>query len=98
MQDEILAANPGSRIRILVVNGAGYEGNVPAFAEGTSLPLLQDTAEGDVWGAWGIGFHDVVVLDGSGRARGVFNLADHNLSYKPEYEVLLRYLRLSADE
>jgi hypothetical protein len=98
MQAEILAANPSSKIRLLAVNDFGHETGNPLAVEGRVLPLLQDTAEAAVWTSWGIAYRDVVILDGENRSLGVFNLTDHNLSLKVEYDALLDFLRLKAGE
>lgn len=98
MQAEILDANPASRIRLLAVNDSGSESGNPLAVAGRTIPLLQDTAEAAVWTSWGIEYRDVVILDGENGAIGVFNLTDHNLSLKVEYDALLDFLRLKAGE
>jgi hypothetical protein len=99
MQGELLAADPGSRIRILAVNGSGAEsGNAEAVAGGRTLPLLQDTESAGAWASWGPTYRDVVILDGDNRAVAAFNLTEHDLTRSPEYEVLLRILRKVAGE
>jgi hypothetical protein len=77
MQAEILAANPQSKVRILAVNGPGYEaGN--DFLE-HDLPCLQDGAKGP-WTTWNPIYRDVVVLDGENRKVAVTNLTDAPLA------------------
>ena len=98
MQGEILSANPASRIRLLAVNDFGSEAGNPLAVVDRTIPLLQDTAEAAAWTSWSIEYRDVVILDGENRALGVFNLTDHNLSVKVEYDALLDYLRLQAGE
>jgi hypothetical protein len=99
MQKEILAANPGSRIRILAVNDAGHESGVPsAVGADRTLPLLQDAPEVSAWTLWGVAYRDVVVLDGENRPLGVFNLTERSLDHRPEYDVLLDALRIAAGE
>ena len=99
MQEEILAANPASRIRIRAVNDFGHESGV-AGAAGVdrTLPILQDTAEVGAWGLWGVAYRDVVILDGDGNALGRFNLTTHNLAFLGDYETLLASLRVAAGE
>jgi hypothetical protein len=99
MQAEILAANPASRIRILAVNREDAAAGVPeATSLGETIPLLQDTAAAGVWALWSVQYRDLVILDDANGALGVFNLTTHNLSWKPEYDAVLAYLRLQAGE
>src|SRR5688572_12359275 len=99
MQDEILAANPASKIRLFAVNDVGEEGNVGTAAGTThEAPILQDTAAVGAWGLWNVTYRDVVILDGENRPLGVFNLTEHNLAVEADYEALLAFLRLAAGE
>lgn len=98
MQEEILAANPSSRIRLLAVNDAGYEAGNGTAVAGRTIPLLQDIPEVGAWTSWAVTYRDVVILDADNRALGVFNLTEHNLSETPNYDALLDYLRIAAGE
>jgi hypothetical protein len=99
MQGEILAANPGSSIRLFAVNDQGYESGVPlAYAGGETLPILQDTYDVVAWTLWAVQYRDLVILDGDGNALGVLNLTDHDLQVQSEYDDLLDYLRIKAGE
>ena len=98
MQGEILAANPASLIRILAVNAMGEEAGNALVPGSLVLPLLQDDATAAVWTNWNVTWRDVVILDEDNNAVGVFNLTEHNLSYKPEYDALLDILRVAAGE
>lgn len=95
MQLEIDAESPELGIRLLGVNGAGYEGGVPLMAEGRVIPLLQDTVEVDAWTAWSVEYRDVIILDRDNAPVGVFNLTDHDLSQMGEY-VTLKGMLLDA--
>lgn len=82
---------------ILGVNAAGLEaGNVTVTTDRT-LPWLQDTASVDAWGAWGVTWRDVWVLDPEGVLVGIMNLTDHDLA-EPENFAALRELIESADD
>jgi hypothetical protein len=88
MQSELDAEYPGLGIHLLGVNGAGHESGVLLMSEGRVIPLLQDTAEADVWTAWGVEYRDVIILDRENVPVGVFNLTDHDLSQMGEYTTL----------
>ena len=98
MQAEVLAARPSSRIRVLAVNRAGAESANAVAVEGKTIPLLQDTAADAAWAAWRVREHDVVILDGENDALGLYSLTLHDLSFAPDYDALLDYLRLAAGE
>jgi hypothetical protein len=98
MQAEILAADPASRVRMIGVNGSGYESATSIAVEGQTLPFLQDTPADAAWSSWKVEQDDAVVLDGDGNALGLLNLARHNLSYAPDYDLLLDYLLIAAGE
>ncbi len=53
-----------------------------------TLPWLQDVPEVDVWGAWGIAFRDVVILDADNEVLDVYNLTEHDLSDPAAYDEL----------
>jgi len=98
MQAEILDANPSSKIRIVGVNLAGQEAGNGLASAGRILPLLQDDPSTDAWTAWHAAWRDVIILDADNDAVGVFNLTDHNLSVRVEYDTLLDFLRATAGE
>jgi hypothetical protein len=88
MQGELDAEAPELGIRLLGVNGAGYESGVAPMVDGRSIPLLQDTAEAGLWTAWAAEYRDVVVLDRDNTPIAVFNLTEHDLSQMGEYATL----------
>lgn len=88
MQGELDAEFPDAKVSLLGVNGAGHESGVPDMTMGRTIPLLQDTAEADVWTAWGVVYRDVIILNGDNAPVGVFNLTDHDLSQMGEFEAL----------
>ena len=44
------------------------------------LPILQDTAEQDVWTSWGATWRDVVIVDPTNARFDTFNLTTYNLA------------------
>lgn len=88
MQLEFNGDFPELGVRLLGVNGAGFEAGVPQMVNGRFIPLLQDTAEVDAWGAWQAEYRDVIILDRDNVPVGVFNLTEHDLSQMGEYEAL----------
>jgi hypothetical protein len=77
---------------LAAVNATGFEDAVPGMAERGDLPLLQDTAAADVWGAWAVEYRDVVLLDRENRRVAVFNLTVHDLAQPAEYAALKQLL------
>ena len=98
MQAEVLASNPSARIRILAIDEAGDAPAAALAVEGRTIPLLEDTPTASVQAAWNAAQHDVVILDAENNAIGLYGLTVHNLSYAPDYAVLLDYLRFAAGE
>lgn len=88
MQIELDAEYPELDIQLIGVNGAGYESGVPLMTDGRVIPLLQDTAEADVWTAWDVVYRDVIILDRDNVPVGVFNLTEHDLSQMGPYTTL----------
>lgn len=88
MQLDLNGSVPDLGIKLLGVNGAGFETGVPQMVAGRFIPLLQDTAEVDAWTAWQVEYRDVIILDRDNVPVGVFNLTDHDLSMMGEYETL----------
>lgn len=98
MQNELLAENPATKIRLLGVNSAGSETGNVAMCDGRDIPWLQDTFVDDVWGLWEVRVDDVVVLDEEGKTAFVYNTADKNLAVSANYEELKSLLKVAAGE
>lgn len=88
MQAELDAEVPELQIALLGINGAGYEGGVPAMVEQREIPLLQDTAAVDAWSLWRIEYRDVVILGRDNVPVGVFNLTANDLAGMGAYATL----------
>lgn len=88
MQGELDVDVPELGIHLLGINGAGHESGVAAMIDGRVIPLLQDTAEADVWGAWEVVYRDVIILDRENIPVGVFNLTEHDLGNMADYTAL----------
>ncbi|MHC5052055.1 MAG: hypothetical protein ACYTGK_15760, partial [Planctomycetota bacterium] len=67
MQNELLAANPATKIRIAGVNQIGAEGGIDAMCNGRDIPLVQDTSGDHVWAQWQVRYRDVFILDEENR-------------------------------
>ncbi|MBI4566193.1 MAG: hypothetical protein HY716_16025 [Planctomycetes bacterium] len=98
MQAELLSENPDTAIRILGVNAAGYESGNASICQGRTIPWLQDTGGANVWGAWGVVFRDVRVLDRENRLARTYNLTDNDLADPVHYEILKNILKQVAGE
>lgn len=86
LQDELDEA--GAAVQILGVNASGLEDGNAGMTEGRDLPWLQDVAEVDVWGTWGVGYRDVWILDRENQLLAVYNVTEHNLEDPLNYEEL----------
>jgi hypothetical protein len=96
MHDELAAESLQQAVDILGVNFPGAESGIPDMCLGRDLPLLQDTTEADVWGAWEVTYRDVFVLDAENRVVTIYNLTDHDLGQPANYEALKGILRQAA--
>ncbi len=79
---------------MVAVNERGYgnPSNYASTGELGSLPVLEDTADVDVWGLWEVTYRDVVILNPCGEKAGVYNLSTHNLSKDEDYAALKQLL------
>lgn len=78
MQKRLDAQAPGA-VKLLGVNGIGYEATNDQMTAGRTLPWLQDVVAVDLWTMWLVEYRDVVIVDGAGIKRGVYNLTTHDL-------------------
>ena len=51
---------------VLTVNRSGYDDGYADSVDGSSLPILQDTAEADVFGSWGASVYDLFIVGRDG--------------------------------
>lgn len=70
------------------MNDTAFASGNESITDGRDLPWLQNTAEADVWAAWGVGYRDVWVLDGENLPVGIFNVTNNNLSDPTNYDTL----------
>ena len=96
MQQEIDGEGWPVEVHILGVNASGQESQNAAACAGKDIPWLQDTASQDVWGAWGVTWRDVVILDQDNVPIGVFNLTGHDLAEPANYSELKSMLQTAA--
>ena len=81
-------------VAILGVNETGYESANEAFCTDRDLPWLQDTPDSDMWGAWGVVYRDIFILDAEGVLLEVYNLSLHDLAV--DYDDLKAILEAHA--
>ncbi len=94
LQEELLADDPDSPIRIFGVNGIDEKsGNGWIEMRNRELPWLQDERRTDVWSDWDVRYRDLIILDRENRRAAVFNLTDHDLGKSADYKSLLALLR-----
>ncbi|MBW1881817.1 MAG: hypothetical protein JRI25_20500 [Deltaproteobacteria bacterium] len=92
MQYQVDQVSTRLEIRILGVNGVGYESGNTLICDGTDLPWLQPIAGDTVWTDWGAAYRDVFILDENNVQIGVYNLSVHNLSVQAEFDGLKQLL------
>lgn len=90
LRQEAAAAQPPLDVAFVGVNEAGHESANDTITEGLSTPWLQDTEAVNAWGAWGVEFRDVVILDDGNVPIAVLNLTYNDLSAPKNYDELWR--------
>jgi len=98
MQNELLADNPATRIRLGAVNQIGADGSAEGMSDGCDIPLLQDTYDDHAWAQWQVTYRDVFILDEENRLAAVYNLTTNSLSYPENYAELKALLLAIAGE
>ena len=98
MQQELLNANPGTRIRLLAINLPGLESSIPLQSSFGDLPILQDTAADNVWGSWAATWRDVMILNSGNLHVDTYNLTSHDLANPDNYAELRSRLKAVAGE
>ncbi|TNF30992.1 MAG: hypothetical protein EP329_12955 [Deltaproteobacteria bacterium] len=96
MQNELDAESTAVPIHILAVNAAGQESANDLAVADRDLPLLQDTAQDDVWGSWGVAWRDVIVLDRDNVPIYTVNLTTYDLGDASNFAALKQVLRDAA--
>ncbi len=77
------------------MNLTGLEGGLPEMP--ADLPVLQDTADVNVWAKWGGQWRDVVIVDRKGQKTAVYNLSEHDLG-DPANRDALKVLLVEASK
>ncbi|MHC4818334.1 MAG: hypothetical protein ACYTF8_09790 [Planctomycetota bacterium] len=98
MQNELLAANGMTKIRIAGVNQIGADGAAAAMCVGRDIPLLQDTNDDHAWLQWQVTYRDVIILDEENRKVAVYNLTMNSLTVTENYDELKQLLLDTAGE
>jgi hypothetical protein len=82
---------------VIGVNETGQEESNPLAVEGKTGPWLQDV-DHSVWTLWQAEWRDVIVLDAQNRKVAVFNLFEHSLGERENYDALRAILLGAAGE
>jgi len=98
MQQELLTENPQTKIRLLSINLPGLESSVPLESSFGPLPILQDTAEQNVWAAWAATWRDVMMLNADNFHVDTYNLTPNDLANAANYAELKSRLKAVAGE
>jgi hypothetical protein len=91
MMTELSNEQPGA-VGLAAINEVGYESSTDVMAELGDIPLLQDTADANVWGSWAAVYRDVVIVDAKGKRVGVYNLTMNDLGEPANYATLKQML------
>lgn len=78
-------------LTVLVVNAVGDEGFCGDI-EGYALPVLQDTAEADVFGLWGASAYDLFVVGRDGAIANAVSGSHPAEDHDELVEILQPYL------
>ena len=98
MQKELLSQNKRTKIRLIGINAAGYEGGISGMVEHRTLPLLQDTTRENVWGDWTATWRDLMILNPDNVHVDTYNLTSHDLANPTFYAELKARLKAVAAE
>ena len=93
MLQELRGSNAALNIEIMGVNQGAY--SCPP-QPGNALPLLQDTDDQNVWGAWGVAWSDLRILDSQNNLFAVYNLSAYSLEVPQNRETLKSYFLAAA--
>ena len=97
MMQEISGLGWDLEVGIMGVNQVGYHGGNEAACAGKDIPWLQETADQDVWGDWGVTYRDVIILDADNEVVTAYNLTTYNLAVPANYETLKALLEAAAN-
>lgn len=98
MQQELAGEGLPLVVQILGINPAGQESGNPQICAGRDLPWLQESASDSVsaWGAWGIVYRDVLILDPENEKVTAYNLTTHDLADSANFAALEALIRDAA--
>ncbi len=97
MQTSLRVARTGFNIELMGVNLQNHQQFNYKIPAGLTLPWLQDTPQENVWGKWATDFHDLRIVDATGRLYTNYNLTTHNIALSANYQEL-RNLLLAASQ
>jgi hypothetical protein len=96
MQGELHKSGDALEVRLLGVNGVGYDRGNKMICEGRSIPWLQDKVDVNAWRLWQVAYRDVIILDAENHVVGVYNLTQHDLGNPDNYAELQQLLVQAA--
>lgn len=88
LQRALDATTTRRRVHIAGVADPISEGLTNTIVRAETLPMLQDTRAMNVAGAWSTRLRDVVILDEVAHRVAVFNLTEHSLESRENFERL----------
>ena len=97
MMQQITGLGWDLEVSILGVNQVGFDRGNEVACNGKDLPWLQEAGDDDVFGAWGVTYRDVIILDARNEPVATYNLTTHNLSVPANYDALLALLEDAAN-
>ncbi len=98
MQKQLAAEGLPLAVQILGINPAGLESGNALVCAGRDLPWLQESTADSVsaWGAWGIVYRDVLILDPENEKVTAYNLTTHDLADSANFAALAGLIRDAA--
>lgn len=98
MQNQLIAENADTIIRLMGMNAAGHEGANDGITPLGDIPWLQDNHGQEVWQEWEVTLRDVVILDPENKFESVYNLTVHDLNLAENRAALIALLKTIAHE
>ena len=88
MQAELNAEYPNIPIHIIGINQIGAETGMTDVALISTLPVVNDDSNEDIWTDWGAQWRDVHILNAQNEVVSTYNLTTYNLSDAANYDAL----------
>lgn len=88
MQTELAAEYPNLPIHIIGINQIGAETGMTDVALMSTLPVVNDDTNENVWTDWGAQWRDVKILNANNEIVTTYNLTTYNLADQANYDAL----------